>query len=246
MPYVYDRRNRVWQVDVAAGTGPGGSMDVMPVANRTSPYWRLRRLVWALLHPTSIWRRTQRQRRRREQRDRLLSLLPKGGVCAEIGTWKGDFAATILSSRCPTQLYLVDPWEYRPEGEYEQAWYGGDKHNKQEEMDAVHKSVVDRFRSEIEEGQVLVQRARSVDAAASFSDESLDWVYIDGDHNYEAVKRDLDAYFRIVKSGGFIAGDDYTRAGGWFGDAVMRAVDEFADRCADLTIIGTQFLLKKP
>ena len=78
-------------------------------------------------------------------------------------------------------------------------------------MDAVYESVIDRFRSEIEGGQVLVQRARSVDAAASFSDESLDWAYIDGDHTYEAVKRDLDAYYRIVKSGGFLAGDDYGR-----------------------------------
>ena len=185
-------------------------------------------------------------RRRREQRGRLLSLLPKGGVCAEIGSWRGDFAAAILSSRCPRQLYLVDPWQYRPEGEYEQAWYGGSRHDGQEEMDAVYESVIDRFRSEIEGGQVLIQRARSVDAAASFSDESLDWVYIDGDHTYEAVKRDLDAYYRTVKSGGFLAGDDYGRTGGWFGDGVTRAVDEFAGRCAELTIIGTQFLFKKP
>jgi predicted O-methyltransferase YrrM len=85
-----------------------------------------------------------------------------------------------------------------------------------------------------------------VDAAASFSDESLDWVYIDGDHSYEAVKRDLEAYYRVVKPGGFIAGDDYGAANGWFGDGVTRAVDEFAARCADVTIIGSQFLLTKP
>jgi len=198
-------------------------------------------------------RERMRARQHEEQRDQLLSLLPMGGVCAEIGTWKGDFAATILSSRCPRQLYLVDPWEYRPED-------GDETQAGQEEMDAVYESVIDRFRSEIEGGQVLVQRARSVDASASFSDGSLDWAYIDGDHAYEAVKRDLDAYYRIVKPGGFLAGDDYgvvggsqclssagrPLVGGWGGNGITRAVDEFAGRCADLTIIGTQFLLKKP
>jgi hypothetical protein len=113
-------------------------------------------------------------------------------------------------------------------------------------MDAVYERVVARFRSEIEGGQVLVQRARSVDAAASFPDESLDWVYLDGDHSYEGVKHDLDAYFRTVKAGGFIAGDDYGQVGSWFEDGVTRAVDEFAGRCAGLRVIGTQFLLKKP
>ena len=82
--------------------------------------------------------------------------------------------------------------------------------------------------------------------AASFPDESLDWVYIDADHAYEGVKRDLEAYFRVVKPGGFIAGDDYGHVDRWFGDGVRQAVDEFAGRCAELTVIGTQFLLRKP
>jgi predicted O-methyltransferase YrrM len=198
-----------------------------------------------LLHPTRI-RRRLRWRRRALDRNRLLSLLPKDGVCAEIGTWRGDFAAAILSASSPGQLYLVDSWEYRTEEKYEQACYGGHAQAGQEGMDAMYQRVIDRFRSEIDSGRILVQRARSVDAAASFSDESLDWVYIDADHSYEGVKRDLDAYYRVVKSGGFLAGDDYGREDRWFGLGVTQAVDEFAGRCAELTIIGTQFLLKKP
>lgn len=183
--------------------------------------------------------------RRRLQRRRLLARLPKGGACAEIGTWRGDNAARILSSRHPRQLYLIDPWEYRAEEEYKQAWYGRSAHAGQQEMDAIHQSVLDRFRSGIERGQVIVTRMRSLDAAASFPDASLDWVYIDGDHTYEAVKGDLEAYYRTIKPGGFLAGDDYKTAG-WWGDAVKRAVDEFAARHADLKLIGSQFLLKKP
>ena len=179
------------------------------------------------------------------QRRRLLALLPKGATCAEIGSWRGDNAARILSSRRPRQLYLVDPWEYREEEKYEQAWFGGAAQAGQEDMDAIYESVIDRFRSNIERGQVVVKRLRSVDAATSFPDDTLDWVYIDGDHSYEGVKDDLEAYYRTVKSGGFLAGDDYESTG-WWKDGVKRAVDEFAGRCAGLTVIGSQFLLKKP
>jgi hypothetical protein len=145
---------------------------------------------------------------RRLERRRLLAQLPKGAVCAEIGTWRGDFAERILESRRPRVLHLIDPWEHRQEDAYERAMFGGAVHDGQAEMDAIHRSVRERFRSNIERGQVHVQRSRSLDAAASFSDASLDWVYIDGDHTYEAVKADLDAYYRAVKPGGFLAGDD--------------------------------------
>ncbi len=218
----------------------------MPVADRTSRYARrLRRILRLARHPTRIPRR-RRARVRMQQRRRLLALLPAEGVCAEIGTWRGDFAAAILASRRPRQLYLVDPWEYRTDAAYEHASYGGHSDDGQREMDAMYEGVVDRFRTEIDGGQVLVRRLRSLDAAASFPDESLDWVYIDADHAYEGVKRDLDAYFRAVRSGGFIAGDDYGHVDRWFGDGVTRAVDELAARCAELTVIGTQFLLRKP
>ena len=60
-----------------------------------------------------------------------------------------------------------------------------------------------RFRTGIERGQVHVHRSRSVEAAASFPDDSLDWVYIDGDHTYEAVRADLAAYYRTIRPGGY-------------------------------------------
>jgi hypothetical protein len=206
---------------------------------------RLRTLAGLAVHPRRIPRRL-RVRQRELQRRRLLAQLPKDAVCAEIGTWRGDFAASILDSRRPRLLHLVDPWEYRTEEGYERAIYGGRKGNGQQMMDAVYERVLARFRGPIDGGQVLVHRSRSLDAAAAFDAESLDWVYIDADHSYEGVKNDLDAYFRTVKPGGFIAGDDYGQVGSWFEDGVTRAVDEFAGRCADMRVIGTQFLLKKP
>jgi hypothetical protein len=189
--------------------------------------------------------RQQAFRKREDERARMLDALTAGGACAEIGTWKGDFAAVILEHRRPSRLYLVDPWEHREEGDYEGASYGGRMEGGQAALDEMHRSVAARFAEEVEAGRVEILRRRSVDAAGAIADESLDWVYIDGDHSYAGVKADLEAWFRTVKPGGAMAGDDYGHTGSWFGDGVKRAVDEFAPRCAGLEVIGTQFLLRK-
>jgi hypothetical protein len=221
-------------------------MDAMPAPDATLPYGRrLRRTARLLLHPTRIPNK-RRWRRRRAERAKLLNLLPREAVCAEVGTYRGDFAAAILRASNPKQLYLVDSWEHRSEEKYEGASYGGHALAGQQGMDAMYEGVVARFRAEIDSGAIVIKRARSLEAAASFPDESLDWVYIDADHSYEGVKRDLDAYYSKVKPGGFIAGDDYGQGDKWFGHGVTRAVDEFAAGSAQLTIIGSQFLLEKP
>jgi predicted O-methyltransferase YrrM len=218
----------------------------MPAQDATLHYGRrLRRTARLLLHPTRIPNK-RRWRRRRAERAKLLSRLPREAVCAEVGTYRGDFAAAILRASSPRQLYLIDSWEHRSEDKYEGASYGGHALAGQQGMDAMYEGVVARFRTEIDSGAIVVKRARSLEAAAAFADESLDWVYIDADHSYEGVKRDLDAYYSKVKPGGLIAGDDYGQGDKWFGHGVTRAVDEFAAGRAQLTIIGAQFLLEKP
>jgi predicted O-methyltransferase YrrM len=123
--------------------------------------------------------------------------------------------------------------------------YGGEL-GGQEKMEAIHQSVRDRFKAEIERGQVMIRRSPSTEVAADFADGELDWVYIDGDHTYEAVKADLEAYCRALKPGGLLTGDDYGEAG-WWDNGVTRAVDEFAasGRCEGPVLFGSQFLFTK-
>lgn len=166
-----------------------------PGASHPSGYNRQRADIYARLRTRAAKLRvrlTSDLRAGRSTRDVLLARLPKDSVCAEIGSWKGDFAAKILDSTHPRRLHLIDPWEYRGEGAYNHAMYGGYTPGGQDEMDAIHESVRDRFRTEIERGQVVIRRSRSVDAATGFADGELDWVYIDGDHTYESVKSDLE------------------------------------------------------
>jgi len=51
----------------------------------------------------------------------------------------------------------------------------------------------------------------SEDAATKFEDDSLDFVYIDGDHRPEFVKQDIELWLPKLKKGGIIAGHDYGR-----------------------------------
>jgi len=176
--------------------------------------------------------------KRRLNRYRLVAELPKRAVGAEVGVWKGDFSAVLLRLTRPEKLYLIDPWAYREEAGYERAMYGG-KSDGQDGMDAIYRSVSERFQRR--DGKVVVLRAGSVDAAGQLAADSLDWVYIDGDHMYEAVKADLEAFHRVVRPGGVIAGDDYGK-GGWWSGGVAQAVDEFAQTIGTQpTIYGNQF-----
>jgi hypothetical protein len=179
--------------------------------------------------------------KRRLNRYRLVSQLPKRAVGAEVGTWKGDFSALLLRLSRPKTLYLIDPWAYRDDPGYEGAMYGG-RIAGQSGMDAIYDSVRERFQRQ--EGRVIVLRETSTDAAEQLAPDSLDWVYIDGDHNYESVKADLAAYHRLVRPGGVIAGDDYAM-NGWWASGVVNAVDEFAETVGKKPLLyGNQFLFR--
>jgi hypothetical protein len=151
--------------------------------------------------------------------------MPKHSVCAEIGVHLGDFSERILRVVQPKKLHLIDPWKYESDSTYQRSLYGGQKGGDQHTMDRRYDQVVARFQAQLDSGQVQFHRAYSSDAAGDFADGELDWVYIDGNHLYEFVKKDLELYGPKVKPGGFITGDDYDYSGWWQG-GVKRAVDE--------------------
>lgn len=64
----------------------------------------------------------------------------------------------------------------------------------------------------------------SVDVSAEFADESLDFVYLDDDHEYEGITRSLNAWYPKVKPGGVICGHDFDTCGA-VGDVVRGFFD---------------------
>lgn len=75
----------------------------------------------------------------------------------------------------------------------------------------------------------------SISQASKFEDNYFDIVYIDAAHDYELVKKDLEAWFPKIKQGGIICGDDYVD--GWPG--VIKAVNEFFNT-DKMKVIGRQ------
>jgi len=47
------------------------------------------------------------------------------------------------------------------------------------------------------------------DAHQDIQNESLNYIFIDGDHSFKAVRKDMNHYFCKVKVGGIFAGHDY-------------------------------------
>jgi hypothetical protein len=168
-------------------------------------------------------------------------------VCAEIGVWKGDFSARILRAVKPAKLHLIDPWAFMGEEAYRRAWYGSKHAHDQATMDKLYEEVLRRFARPIAAGVVEVHRCASAEAAQAFADGYFDWIYVDGNHLYEFVRYDLELFDPRVKSGGFIAGDDYGVAG-WWEDGVTGAVDEFVEARGYevVSLAANQFVLRKP
>jgi hypothetical protein len=87
--------------------------------------------------------------------------------------------------------------------------------------DELHEFVRGRLSSEFLDRSRLL-RMPSTEAAGLIADGSQDFVFIDADHRYEAVRDDLAAWLPKVRLGGLICGHDYSN--GFPG--VNRAVSE--------------------
>ena len=119
-------------------------------------------------------------------------------VGVEIGVFKGQFSKAILSGWGGT-LYMVDPW--RPLGDE----YLDSSNHK------LHATAYSDTMQSIQgmEDRAIMVRALSSQAVHMFADNSLDYVYIDGNHAYDWVKQDLELWWPKLKSGGLMAGHDY-------------------------------------
>ena len=163
----------------------------------------------------------------------LLEKMPKNSICMEIGVYEGDFSQQILKIVKPKKLFLIDPWV--------EEYHGDGKHEKR------YQKVLDRFKSEIEDGTVVVYRAFSHDVVEKFDDCFFDWIYLDGGHTYDNIMEQFSEYLPKIKLNGFVTGDDYGRDDEIHRKNVTRAVDEFISKKLTeiVAIKNYQFILKK-
>src|SRR6056297_621164 len=114
----------------------------------------------------------------------FLALLPQGATGAEIGVFRGRFSRRILAACAPRRLYLVDPWKNRDDPALARAMYAADGG---QDMEAALEQVRGRFAEEIAAGQVVLLRGTAEEGLGPMPPGSLDFVYVDGDHRFEAV-----------------------------------------------------------
>jgi len=156
-------------------------------------------------------------------RDFLLKIMPQNSICAEIGVFNGEFSQRILNIVNPKELHLIDPWKL----DEKLPTFSPNWKKTQRERDSMFEDVRNIFKSEIEKKQIHLHRDYSTKILKKFSDEYLDWIYIDGAHDYESAKNDLELSFLKVRRGGFITGDDYGNRGEWWENNTTKAVADF-------------------
>lgn len=142
---------------------------------------------------------------------KIIHSIPIGGHIVEIGAFLGR----------STSFLAVEAQHKKMKIDVVDTWLGSREHQNME--DIKNKCLFGKFLKNLEPviNNVNVIRAESLRAVRMYDDASLDAVFIDADHSYDAVKADISEWGRKVKSGGILAGDDYLSYAG-----VRKAVDE--------------------
>jgi predicted O-methyltransferase YrrM len=131
----------------------------------------------------------------------LIDSLPKGGRVAELGTYKGDFAREILHRCAPRELHVMD----------------------------IDYTLFDNtLRTD---PRVTCHTGLTHAMVGAFPDQHFDWIYVDADHGYPGVVRDIEAAAPKVKIGGYLVFNDFAHVDPFMGQyGVQQAVTEFAVR----------------
>ena len=138
----------------------------------------------------------------------------------EMGSWKGKsstyMAVEILNSGKRIKFDCVDTWN----GSEEHL----DKNNDSyEPLLEIPNGLYNEFLKNIHPVKSVINpiRMSSIEASKLYKDNSLDFIFIDGAHDYKSVKEDVEHWFPKLKIGGYISGDDYA----W--PSVSNAVNEY-------------------
>lgn len=129
------------------------------------------------------------------------------GKAVEIGSYSGE--GTEVIAKYFKEVLAVDPW------------LNGYDINDCASQQCPMKFVFEAFQERTKGlGNVSFSRGKSLDALEFVRDESVDLIYVDGDHRYEAVLADIQGWKPKLRKGGIMAGHD------WSMQAVQKALSE--------------------
>lgn len=153
----------------------------------------------------------------------------KTGV--EVGVAAGDYSQTLSDANPQMKLYGVDP--YVPYEDYpdfrEQSVFSN-------RLKEANKRLAGRPNFEF-------IKEFSLNAIKRFTDNSLDFVYIDANHQEPFVTQDITEWYKKVRPGGIIAGHDYGKPKDNDGITVIHNVRRAVRNCATQNHIKPWFTL---
>jgi len=151
--------------------------------------------------------------------ENLLKTIHNPSVYIEIGMAMGFHIETILKNHNNITCYGIDPYvPYDPTDGFNQIGTIEKTLSIQENFDLFCESVTNRLSKYSNFKHI---RQSSAIAYKLFDDNSVDLIFVDGDHTHDAVKNDCELWWNKIKPGGIMCWDDY------YWDGVRRAVDEF-------------------
>lgn len=135
----------------------------------------------------------------------LLDLFRELGFAtgAEIGVSNGRYSWYLCKHIPGLKLYCVDPWLIYPEFV---------EHHKDEDQ-AILDKCFETAKRRLARFDCEFITLASPEAAMFVADESLDFVFIDGNHRFEYVVADIAAWTKKVRAGGIISGHDFWNSG---------------------------------
>lgn len=131
--------------------------------------------------------------------DFLTSSIPDGGVFVECGAWLGKSSSYLCDiSKKRINIYIVDTWK------------GSASETDGPHSLALTHDIHSMFLSNMGNRKFTAIKKTSEEASKDFEDNSCDVVFIDMEHTFDAVLKDIQLWLPKVKVGGYIAGHDYT------------------------------------
>jgi len=130
--------------------------------------------------------------------------VPDDGLIVEVGSLFGRSAYTWASSSKPSvSVYCVDPWD----GSEVEAYSGfsmnrGTYHGK-------IKNTIETFRANLGLFSSRIIPIQEKSPLEKWDRGNIDVVYVDGDHEYLSVCKDLEFWFPYIKKSGVLCGDDF-------------------------------------
>lgn len=131
----------------------------------------------------------------------------KFNLGVEIGTDQGEYAEVLMKTIPDLRLFCIDPWKAEA---YEKG-YQPESNETQEYFDKRYEETVERLKPWGLNGKIALWRETSMEALRHVEDNSLDFVYIDGNHDFLNVTQDLHYWTKKVRSGGIVSGHDFVR-----------------------------------